>query len=327
MNTEKELLIEICKKCFLDCKFCSSNADEKSLCFLNLKLIKKIISDTNKLKISRIQISGGEPFTHPDILSICECLSKKKKKTLIYTCGNINLRGRLHQIPYKTLEMLKEFRIESLRFNLQSHKPEIHNYLTNSNSFKNVILSIKNSIELEFNTEIHIIPFKQNYFELSKSIQFFRNLGISKVKFLRFVPHGRGLINKTFLELNQAQNRYLLKKLIYFKKNYPDFIEIGSSFNISFIKIRFKICRDCQLGKNKIAITPEKKVFPCVSTKNFDIFNFQLQKRSLYEILSSKEYLNKLDHYISIPKDENLTSEYFDLCPTQRYFNSSDYKK
>jgi len=326
MNSEKELLLEICKKCFLDCKFCSSNADEKSLCFLKLNLIKSIIRDTNKLKISRIQISGGEPFTHPDLLKICECLSKENKKTLIYTCGNINLKGRLHQIPYRTLEMIKEFRIESLRFNLQSHKPEIHNFLTNSNSFKNTILSIKSSVELGFNTEIHIIPFKQNYLDLSESIEFFRSLGISKVKFLRFIPHGRGSINKTFLELNQTQNRYLLEKLIYFKKQFQEFIEIGSSFNSSFIKDRFKICRDCQLGKNKIAVTPDSKVFPCVSTKNLDIFNFRLQKRSLYEILNSKEYLNKLNYYLSIPKDQNLTSECFDLCPTQGYLkiNSSN---
>jgi len=323
MNSENELLIEICKKCYLDCKFCSSNADKNSLSFIDLNTIKTIIRDANRLKISKIQISGGEPFTHPNLLRICEWLSKNNKKIYIYTCGNINLEGDLHQIPYETLKYLKELRVETLRFNLQSHKPEIHNFLTNSNSFKNAILSLKNSIDLGFNTEIHIIPLKQNYIELSESIKFFRNLGISKVKFLRFVPHGRGSINKFFLDLNQTQYEDVIKKLIYLKKKYRDFIEIGSSFNNSLISNKFKFCRDCQLGKSKIAITPEGKVFPCVSTKNLKLFNFQLHQQSLYNILNSNEYVNKLNYYLSIPfrivENDKDPNKFDNLCPTQRY--------
>ena len=326
MNSEKELLIEICKKCYLNCKFCSSNADVNSPSFIKLNVIKSIIRDANRLEISKIQISGGEPFTHPDILRISEFLSKKNKKVYIYTCGNINLKDELHPISYKTLKKLKEFSVRTLRFNLQSHKPEIHNFLTNSKSYQNAIVSLKNSIDLGFNTEIHIIPLKQNYKDLSESIKFFKNLGISKVKFLRFVPHGRGSINKLYLELNQKQYRELFNDLISLKNNFKDFIEIGSSFNNSFISNKSISCRDCQIGKNKIAISPEGKVFPCVSTKNLKLFNFQIQTQSLYKILKSNDYLKKINYYLSIPirnvKNENKPNMYYDLCPTQRYLKN-----
>ncbi|KKL64915.1 hypothetical protein LCGC14_2160200, partial [marine sediment metagenome] len=210
-----------------------------------------------------------------------------------------------------------------LRFNLQSHKPEIHNFLTNSKSYQNAIVSLKNSINLGFNTEIHIIPLKQNYKDLFESIKFFKTIGISKVKFLRFVPHGRGSINKLYLDLSQNQYRDLIKKFISLKNKFKDFIEIGSSFSNSLISNNSIYCRDCQIGKDKIAITPEGKVFPCVSTKNLKLFDFQIKKQSLYKILNSKEYLKKINYYLSIPdrniKNKNKPNLYYDLCPTQRY--------
>ncbi len=330
MNSEKELLIEICKKCYLDCRFCSTDADEKSMNLLTLDLIKSIVKDAKRSRISKIQISGGEPFTHPDLVKICNYLSRNIEKILIYTSGNIKIDGQLSPLLYKTLKNLLKLKVNTLRFNLQSHKSKIHNFLSNSNSFNNAIFSLRTSIEMGFNTEIHLIPLKQNHIKLKQTIQFFKDLGISKIKFLRFIPHGRGLINRKSLELNQIQLNNLIKEFISLKKRYGDFIEIGSSFNNSLITNKYKFCRDCQLGKNKIAITPEGKVFPCVSTKNVKIFNFQLQKQSLYGILNSKEYLNKLNYYLSIPfkniENKNNHNSYNDLCPTQRYLKiiSSD---
>ncbi len=323
MNSEKELLIEICKKCYLDCKFCSSNADKNSLIYLDLKLIKSIIRDANRLNISKVEISGGEPFVHPNFLRICQNLSENHKRIYIYTCGNLNTDGKLHHIPYEILEELKRFRIHTLRFNLQSYRPEIHNYLTNSNSFKNTISSLKNSVDLGFNTEVHLIPLKQNYLEISQTIDYCKNLGVSQVKFLRFVPHGRGVVNKNILELDFNLYNDVLENLIRLKKEYKDFIEISSSFNNSQKFENLEICRNCHIGKSKIAITPEGKVFPCVSTKNLKLFNFQINNQSLYDILNSSNFYSKLKGYLThqfVHKNEKrLIKKDMDVCPTQKY--------
>ena len=320
MNSEKELLIEICRQCYLDCKFCSSNADENSLCYLNLDRINSILKDIDTLKISKIEISGGEPFTHPDFLKICESISEHHIKLQIYTSGNIKKKKNLGPLPLNTLKKLKDLKIDSLRFNLQSHIPKIHNLLTNSNSFKNTISSLKKAIKLGINTEIHIIPLKQNYRELFQTIKFLENLNVSRIKFLRFVAHGRGSLNKKYLELNFNQYFELIRNFIEYKQIYRDFIEIGSSFNNSVINRNSNICRKCQIGRRKIVITPDGNVFPCVSTKNLKIFDFNLNEYSLIQILKSKEYQNRLDEYLLISfKNQEEKKPFINLCPTQSF--------
>lgn len=317
MNSEKELLIEICRQCYLECKFCSSNADENSLQFLKLEQINSILKYSKKLKISKIELSGGEPFTHPDFLKICETIFNYQIKLQIYTSGNLKKNKELIPLPNNTLKKLKNYNIDSIRFNLQSHNHEIHNLLTNSESFNNTLTSLKRSIKLGLNTEVHIIPLRQNYLELHQTINFLKSLGVNKIKFLRFVAHGRGLTNKEFLELNYPEYNDLVKDFIEYKQKYNNLIEIGSSFNNSIISDS-NICRKCHLGKNKIAITPEGQVFPCVSTKNLKIFNFNLNEYSLFQILKSNDYQTQLDKYMKISTRKKKDNAMFiNLCPTQ----------
>ena len=317
MTPEKELLIEICKKCYLNCKFCSSNADKFSLVQLNMKQFKSIIDDSDRFQISNFQISGGEPFLHPNIIDMCELLSKTNKRIQIYTCGNIFSKGKLIPLPRQLLKKLKTYNV-ILRFNLQSHKKLIHNYLTNTDSYNNTLRSILRAIKFGIKTEIHIIPLKPNYQDLSQSIEYFIKLGISKIKFLRFVPHGRGLTNKDLLNLNQLDYEQFLENLYILKKKYNGLIEIGSSFGNNHIIETKKFCRSCQLGKNKIAITPEGKVFPCVSTKNLNLFDFSLKNQTLSEIIKSNNFISLVRKYT----EENITEENLDLCPTQLHFKN-----
>lgn len=322
MTPEKELLIEICKKCYLNCKFCSSNADKFSLVQLNMKQFKSIIDDSNRFQISNFQISGGEPFLHPNIIEMCELLSKINKRIQIYTCGNIISKGKLIPLPRQLLKKLKTFNV-ILRFNLQSHKKLIHNYLTNTDSYNNTLQSILRAIKFGIKTEIHIIPLKPNYQDLSQSIEYFIKLGISKIKFLRFVPHGRGLTNKDLLNLNQLDYEQFLENLYILKKKYNGLIEIGSSFGNNHIIETKKFCRSCQLGKNKIAITPEGKVFPCVSTKNLNLFDFSLKNQTLSEIIKSNNFISLVRKYTEENiTEENITEENLDLCPTQLHFKN-----
>ena len=325
MNSEKELLIEINRSCHLECKFCSSNADEKSLCQLNLNQINSILDDSERLKISKIEISGGEPFVHPDFLKICKSISDHKIKYQVYTSGNIKKNGILIPLPLNTLKKLKALKIASLRFNLQSHIPKIHNFLTNSESFENTLSSIRKAIKLDIPTEVHIIPLKQNYLKLIRTIKFLENLNVSRIKFLRFVAHGRGSANRRYLELNSNQYFSLIRNLIVYKHIYHDFIEISSSFNNSIINKTSNICRNCQLGRRKIVITPDGSVFPCVSTKNLKIFEFNLDEYSLQQILISKGYQNRVDEYIwKSFKSQEEKLHFINLCPTQNYLNSTN---
>lgn len=323
MNFERELLIEICDKCYLDCMFCSSDSNDKKSKFLNFNIIKNVINDVDKLKISKIQFSGGEPFAHPEINKIIECVKNINKDVEIYTSGNIKKNNRLCPLDVVFLKKIKKSNIHTLRFNLQSYNENVNNFLTNKNSFTNTISSIRNSLKIGLNCEIHIIPLKQNFLDVDKTVEFFKKFKVSKIKFLRFVPHGKGATNKDIIELNESEYEILIKNLIRLKKIHREYIEIGSAFNNINSRNLSQFCRKCQIGKNKIVITPDAKVYPCVSTKHLNFFNYSLKEKSLYEILNSEDYQQKVEDfsrfYIKYPINSNF--KIIDLCPTQRFFN------
>ncbi|MHA1437431.1 MAG: radical SAM protein [Promethearchaeota archaeon] len=322
MNYKRELLIEICRKCYLNCLFCSSDSSDQIQCKIDIKAFKKVIKDSNKLDIKTVQISGGEPFTHPKFLKFIDILKNHNKKIEIYTSGNIKINNSLSPLPKKLLMNLRNKKVNiMLRFNLQSHKEKIHNFLTGERSYNNTITSIKNTNEVGLACEIHLIPLKQNYKTIEKSIDFFKQLNVSKVKILKFLNHGRGALNNNILKLSSYEEQILFKSFKKLKKNYKNFVEIGAAFN--YLNINYNFCNNaCLIGK-KITITPNLKVYPCVSTKNLDYFNFQIKRNNmLLNIIKSKYYLNSVRSF-----SEQKHSFSCSICPSQRYYNKNKIKK
>ena len=93
MVKKKELLIEITNKCPLNCIFCSSHSNLRKNRHINKETLKKIILDAKRLRIEKIQLSGGEPFQHPDIDELIGVILEKNFELEIYTCGNVFLNN------------------------------------------------------------------------------------------------------------------------------------------------------------------------------------------------------------------------------------------
>ena len=68
-----EYTIEITQYCLHNCNYCSTNATENGI-HINIEIIKQFLKSNNILATDRINISGGEPLSHPkfyDILQLC----------------------------------------------------------------------------------------------------------------------------------------------------------------------------------------------------------------------------------------------------------------
>lgn len=71
-----EVTIEITGKCPHNCDYCSSNSSQDSESCLTILQIEKFLKSF--VFLDRINISGGEPLSHPDfyrILKLCESMS------------------------------------------------------------------------------------------------------------------------------------------------------------------------------------------------------------------------------------------------------------
>lgn len=85
-------LIEVTKNCDLMCPVCYAEACDGS--YLSLEKIEEMMDfyqDTEYNKAEILQISGGEPTTHPDILEIIKLAKEKKFKYVMLNTNGIRI--------------------------------------------------------------------------------------------------------------------------------------------------------------------------------------------------------------------------------------------
>lgn len=318
MEKKKELLIEITNKCPFCCIFCSSYSSIKKNKFIKSSDFFKIISDAKEIGIDIIQLSGGEPFLHPDINKFIDFILERGFLLEIYTCGNVYKDGKFLPIQSNLLLNYKNNPNLTLRFNFQTINEEVFIKLTNNSmGLENLITSIKRCTKNNINTEVHIIPTSLNVTQLVSTIDYLLNeLKITRVKILRLILHGRAQENYEKLIFSEND---LNKAIFVLRKKYSaSEVEIGTAFSMLS-----NSCRECQAAKYKLMITVDLKLFPCTAFKNkTNCFVKIDQKTSLKKIISHRLIKRKMQILSENLKcnfclDREICSE---ICPIQKMF-------
>ena len=72
------LVIEITDRCNLNCKYCYDRFgyNKRENCDISLEDFSLIVEEAKDIGIFDINLSGGEPFIHKDILKFIEMVSR-----------------------------------------------------------------------------------------------------------------------------------------------------------------------------------------------------------------------------------------------------------
>jgi len=97
-----ELTIEITQYCEYNCDYCSSNASEEGK-HLAFDIIKNFLDQHEN--VNRINISGGEPLSHPEFYKILKYCKTFTDNVWIYT-------NAIDRIIYNT-NIIKEIQLEA----------------------------------------------------------------------------------------------------------------------------------------------------------------------------------------------------------------------
>jgi len=98
-----EYTIEITTYCPYNCNYCSTNATENGI-HIDTETIKQFLH--NKIQATdRINISGGEPLSHPKFYEILQLCKKLTPDVWVYT-------NELTQIRYNT-SVIKEIKVDA----------------------------------------------------------------------------------------------------------------------------------------------------------------------------------------------------------------------
>ncbi len=312
----KELKIEVNRSCPLKCLHCSSNGMPHAPEELSPDKVCELIREFAYLGGEKVCISGGEPLCYEGLTAVIDACRRANTETAIYTTGISSNGSSLQPISDRMLGLLAESNIKII-FSLHGARAKTHDKLTQvESSFNTTMIAMERAIKAGASVGVHVVPTAINFKEIKDITKLLVSVDIKKVSWLRFVPQGRGQLNRHLLQLNKEQLRQLAKTRIKLQKMHQTIeIRTGSPFNI--------LCPEfavpCEAGLSVLTIRPDGYTVPCDAFKQFrlkDGFGNVLY-HSLSEVWKKSGVLNEVRRIHEASLTSSCTS-----CPLYARCNS-----
>ena len=259
----KEISIEIIRKCPNRCLHCSSYSTEKCSEIISFEKFKEVVRGAKNLGLHTVCFSGGEPFLHPYIVEMINYVNSIGLHSYIYSSGiYINDKNERTAISKEVIRSIAG-KVTKIIFNIEAADENAYDVIMGiPGHFPLLIESIKNAVENGILVEGHFVPMKLNKDQIEKTLVLCKDLGVSKVSFLRLVIHGRALDNKGKLLLSDDELKEIEETLIRISKENTHPIRIG----VPLLGETHE--SHCEAAKGKLNIRYDGQVFPCEVFKN-----------------------------------------------------------
>ncbi len=199
--TAKSLTLDITGNCNLACNFCYNELDGTEL---NLEQINDIIVENSSAKI--IEIGGGEPFLHNNLVDVIDNIVSVGKQVNITTNGTM--------IPDDILNLddnVKDY--VKMMVSLHASTSEKYEMITGVDCFDIVVKNIQTLNEI-YKTTINSAIYEENFDQVEGLIQLGYELQVP-VRINLVYPVGKGkdvrLLNKN--QVHELTNMLLLEKI------------------------------------------------------------------------------------------------------------------
>lgn len=254
----KEISIEILRKCPNYCVHCSSLSDRFCQEILPYDIFSSVVGDAAELGTTQICISGGEPFLHPDIITMIDLTNSLGLVSYIYTSGVIfDSQGNRSSLDENTLRAVAG-KVGKIIFNIGAGTSETYDSIMGTTGcFDLMKQSVATAVSLGICTEAHFVPMRLNIDQIEQAFQLCMGLGMKRVSFLRLVLQGRALDNAKKIGLSDAELQKLKHDLENLSKQFPSEVRIGVPLSIN------GTCHRCMAATGKLNIRYDGKVFPC----------------------------------------------------------------
>lgn len=283
LESPKEIDFLITKHCNLSCKHCFEGAAPKiPVQDFSEAQINRFVEQLKSANIKTLKITGGEPFSHPNILQLLSLLVDANFETIILTNALL--------IDNSCIELLRKGHMQ-LGISMDGMTASSHDYIRGKGCF----CKLKEKLQLISESKI---PFtitctinSKNIYEIENLIDFTLGTLAARSLFLgRLRPLGRASINHSLI-LSESQNEYVKnvyskKKKIYGNKLFwaDDSVEQVPDFT--------NVIR-CSAGHSLLAIDDKFDVYPCVFGIGFGDFKISnLMRENLDKIWSSEKWQN-----------------------------------
>ncbi|MGP1370495.1 MAG: radical SAM protein [Eggerthia catenaformis] len=250
------LTIELTNNCVLRCKHCYMSAGEGELSFINDKLVKSIIEESEKLSIPMIQLTGGEPLLHPHIFEIMNLINEKNIAIQLFTSGYIDSNDVIDKIvQLNNKKMIVQVSLDGFESFHNEFRGKCDAFAKTINFIKKLTsngVSIVVAMCITMQSDKYIINFSK----------YVKELGVKVLRLGVISDQGRAKENalksesSQFLRVVKLQNS--LSELLgdkYFK------VELSEDTT------RLKSRENCGLCQSLIKINQKGRISPCLMSE------------------------------------------------------------
>ncbi len=184
----------ITDKCNLNCYFCSRNATVGNNNFMSTEFICQYIDEALEFSdIKTVNLSGGEPFLHPQLEDILRLIHQKKLGI------RINSNGLFFND--RTLEMLKKYEAKYFTISLDSSDKRIHdNIRGQKGAFEKTVQNLEKISKEGFQYFVKATVTKESVTTLFDLMKLVERVGATGFSIGRLVPVGRGKEHRNAME-------------------------------------------------------------------------------------------------------------------------------
>ena len=248
--TDFTLQWHITHRCNLRCKHCYQ---EDYSAFENPDKINAVLEQyCDLLKAynckGRLNITGGEPLTHPYLFELLRLAWSKGIKTGVLTNGTL--------IGEWEARKLKACHVDYVQVSLDGME-KTHDSIRGKGSFEKAVNGIYALKSKGIFTSISFTAQNQNYRELKKLSSFCRDIGVDKLWFDRVIIPAEEDTQKLVLSAESFQ------KLCRTASRLNKRGRVFCGRALQFIPCRDKLIYHCSAGENLLIVLANGDVMPC----------------------------------------------------------------
>ncbi len=181
-----KLDFNITNRCNFRCIHCCFQSGEIMPEEFSVEKITTVLQEFKNLGGQRIDITGGEPLTRPDLEEIISVAKKLELKIELVTNGSLLTATKLKK--FKTLG------VDGVAISMDGSCHEIYRKIRpiTKTTYDRIIENIKTCVKLGFYTKINTVVFKSNFKDLISINDRCLEWGVQEQGFYYFTPVGRG---------------------------------------------------------------------------------------------------------------------------------------
>ena len=331
-----ELSMELTNSCPLACVHCSSGSSPK---VLPNELVYAehldVLMQARELGATVLSLSGGTPLNydpldqpHGLVSLVRKAMSIGYKEVLIYVTGQ-SLYGK-HIYAYPDIDGLLGF--DAVRWILSLHSNDFSTndrIMRRNGALSEIMLSARWLKEREETIEVHMVPMRPNFRDISGVRSLCADLGVSKMSCLRFVPQTRGKEHEYELGMNKAEfseMQFIIHQEFVKNGSHPVELRLGCPIDFRHaIGILDEKRKPCHAGNDLILVRPQGNVHPCAAWKSLPV-DSNVRKTRLKDIWEHSQVFNgirsfKVSGYNTVGgvcSSCNMLHSCLTGCPAQR---------